>query len=275
MGQIISLLPETAFLLEWLSKEDVSQLGECRGPAFDDLLRMGFAEFVDPPSDTACLTGYEGVRATDAGREWLKGARPIHPGAHPAAAEKPLTLGDIKDHFVNELETCEPEERRFLGAAVHALNLVIGAQNKFDDEPKPSDVVRAGLLLLGLPNDAQAVDRFFGELIELISDEPGPPALHLVHFDLMAPDQQGAAASWRMVELASVPMSGETVTLKVGDEEIRLGIVGRMHVAIDGQPPELHCLVQRIMPQAAGGLVPVNKPGLVMPGRPGAGFGGR
>ena len=54
------------FVLEWLSKEDSSAYGECRGPDLDALVRLGLASVAQPVND------WSGVSLTDAGREALK-----------------------------------------------------------------------------------------------------------------------------------------------------------------------------------------------------------
>ena len=65
------LTPTERFLLEWLSKEDWSRLGECRGLPLDKLLQRGLAEV----STAQMKPGYEdyrGVRLTEAGWKELR-----------------------------------------------------------------------------------------------------------------------------------------------------------------------------------------------------------
>ena len=60
------LTPRERFLLDWLSKEDWSLLGECKGPQLDKLVVLGLAEI----NDVAVPPGREdwrGVRLTEAG----------------------------------------------------------------------------------------------------------------------------------------------------------------------------------------------------------------
>lgn len=57
------------FLLEWLSKEDSSAYGECRGEALDRLIGKGFAEV--GPTPPGLDKNYARVRLTEAGRAAL------------------------------------------------------------------------------------------------------------------------------------------------------------------------------------------------------------
>jgi len=58
------------FLLDWLSREDWSQAGECRGADLDHLVSAGLAEYgaQHPRGDD-----FRGVRLTDAGWAALRG----------------------------------------------------------------------------------------------------------------------------------------------------------------------------------------------------------
>ncbi len=55
---------EEWFLLEWLSKEDGSQVGECKGAALSRLIQLGYADCARPDNDFA------GVALSEAG--WLR-----------------------------------------------------------------------------------------------------------------------------------------------------------------------------------------------------------
>lgn len=55
-------------LLEWLSKEETSAYGECRGNVLNVLLDAGFAKLGPPDSRGH---DYRRVRLTDAGRKRL------------------------------------------------------------------------------------------------------------------------------------------------------------------------------------------------------------
>jgi hypothetical protein len=57
------------FLLNWLSKEESSAYGECRGAVLDGLIAKGFAEVAAPPPGRD--KDYARVRLTDAGRAAL------------------------------------------------------------------------------------------------------------------------------------------------------------------------------------------------------------
>jgi hypothetical protein len=81
--------PSETLLLEWLSKEDFSQYGECHGRTLDRLVERGFAQVHKPgehqrfiANDFAGTKGdmYRAVSLTDAGRAAVatikKGAQP-------------------------------------------------------------------------------------------------------------------------------------------------------------------------------------------------------
>ena len=58
--------PSECHLLHWLSTEDVSAYGECKGKDLDRLKELGLVTFdFDPASPRA---DYGGVRLTDAGK---------------------------------------------------------------------------------------------------------------------------------------------------------------------------------------------------------------
>lgn len=61
-----------AFLLNWLGREDVSQMGECQGIDLDRLVSLGLAEVV--PSQAGKQRGieYNLVRLTEDGRAVLE-----------------------------------------------------------------------------------------------------------------------------------------------------------------------------------------------------------
>lgn len=67
------LTPSETFLLDWLSKEDFSQYGECYGRTLDRLVERGLAQIHD---DRALAQGdgpmYRAVSLTDAGRAAIK-----------------------------------------------------------------------------------------------------------------------------------------------------------------------------------------------------------
>lgn len=63
----------TRFLLDWLAKEDWSQVGECSGPELDYLLEHRLAEY-GPANPRG--NDFRSVRLTDAGREALKAQPP-------------------------------------------------------------------------------------------------------------------------------------------------------------------------------------------------------
>ncbi|GAA5544237.1 MULTISPECIES: hypothetical protein [Hyphomicrobiales] len=63
------------FLLVWLSKEESSAYGECRGEALDRLIAKGFAEV--GPTPPGRDKNYARVRLTDAGREALPEAESL------------------------------------------------------------------------------------------------------------------------------------------------------------------------------------------------------
>lgn len=68
------LTPTERFMLDWLSKADWAQLGECKGRTLDRLLELGLAEI----NDAAIPQGREdwrGVRLTEAGWAALGKAR--------------------------------------------------------------------------------------------------------------------------------------------------------------------------------------------------------
>jgi hypothetical protein len=75
MGDISS---ETLFLLDWLSREDFSQAGECEGRALDKLIELGLAK--RGPGIHSATRGkeYDVVSVTDAGIAALK-AKATHP----------------------------------------------------------------------------------------------------------------------------------------------------------------------------------------------------
>jgi hypothetical protein len=54
------------FLLEWLSKEDTSALGECKGSALSQLIEHGYARIINPTAGD-----YARVMLTDVGRAAL------------------------------------------------------------------------------------------------------------------------------------------------------------------------------------------------------------
>lgn len=71
------LTPSERFILDWLSKQDFSQYGECRGRTLDRLIQRGLAQIHGPGehqhfivNDPAGLMGMEfrAVSLTDAGR---------------------------------------------------------------------------------------------------------------------------------------------------------------------------------------------------------------
>lgn len=57
-------------LLEWLSKEDDSSLGECNGPLLDALVAKGLAEII--PAPDGIDPRYGRVRLSEAGWQELK-----------------------------------------------------------------------------------------------------------------------------------------------------------------------------------------------------------
>lgn len=57
-----TLTSSQRFLLEWLAKEDVSQLGECKGADLDVLVLHGLASVPHPEND------FSGVSLTDEGQ---------------------------------------------------------------------------------------------------------------------------------------------------------------------------------------------------------------
>ena len=75
------LTPSERFILDWLSKQDFSQYGECRGRTLDRLIQRGLAQIHGPgehqhfiANDHAGTQGmmYRAVSLTDAGRAALK-----------------------------------------------------------------------------------------------------------------------------------------------------------------------------------------------------------
>jgi hypothetical protein len=67
------------YLLEWLSKEDFSQYGECKGAALDRLIELGLAQVHKPDIGQSGFIvrghalDYCAVSLTDAGRAALTG----------------------------------------------------------------------------------------------------------------------------------------------------------------------------------------------------------
>lgn len=65
------------FLLEWLSKEDFSQYGECHGKSLDALIEKGYAKVHDGREGQSGFIAkgddimYRAVSLTDAGRAAL------------------------------------------------------------------------------------------------------------------------------------------------------------------------------------------------------------
>lgn len=66
------LTSEERFLLEWLSKEDFSSHGECRGSALSALVNYGLAHVGKDAGDRG--EDYAPVSLTEAGRALLKNA---------------------------------------------------------------------------------------------------------------------------------------------------------------------------------------------------------
>jgi hypothetical protein len=67
---MIVLTADQRFLLDWLSREDWSAAGECRGQTLDNLIAHGLAEY--GPEDRRGAD-YRGVRLTEAGWGMLRG----------------------------------------------------------------------------------------------------------------------------------------------------------------------------------------------------------
>jgi hypothetical protein len=73
-----ALTQPQAFLLEWLSKEDESTLGECQGADLDELVLRGFATIRPGPPR---FEEYGKVALTDAGFAAAEALRATPPGA--------------------------------------------------------------------------------------------------------------------------------------------------------------------------------------------------
>lgn len=76
----MTLTADERDLLEWLSKEDFSQYGECHGPALDRLVALGLAEIMGPGTErenTFIAKGdgimFRAVRLTEAGVKEARG----------------------------------------------------------------------------------------------------------------------------------------------------------------------------------------------------------
>lgn len=61
--------PDWKFLLEWLGKEDMSRLGECKGQTLDELVRAGLAQIGTAPP--GLHADYSPVTLTLAGKRML------------------------------------------------------------------------------------------------------------------------------------------------------------------------------------------------------------
>ncbi len=66
-----TVLPQDWFLLEWLSVEETSAYGECRGKNLSRLIEGGFAHFAAHAGDP----DYSRVALTEAGWQALKEGR--------------------------------------------------------------------------------------------------------------------------------------------------------------------------------------------------------
>lgn len=64
------------FLLEWLSKEDTSAYGECKGPSLNNLIAFGLAEVT---TVDARGQDYNGVSLTERGHEALRTSKDAPP----------------------------------------------------------------------------------------------------------------------------------------------------------------------------------------------------
>lgn len=68
------------FLLEWLSKDDFSQYGECHGKSLDRLVELGLAQIHEPNEHQRFIAKgddlmYRAVSLTEAGRAALSSAK--------------------------------------------------------------------------------------------------------------------------------------------------------------------------------------------------------
>lgn len=69
-GPAAGLSKDEWFLLEWLSKEDVSQYGECYGAAFDELERKGLVQLNGSRNHPRVM--FLGCGLTESGRAAVK-----------------------------------------------------------------------------------------------------------------------------------------------------------------------------------------------------------
>jgi hypothetical protein len=68
MAEHVDLTLNEAFLLRWLSCDDVSELGECKGTALDGLASKGLVEVAPNWSRAGPRPDFDHVTLTAAGR---------------------------------------------------------------------------------------------------------------------------------------------------------------------------------------------------------------